>query len=197
MDEIFKKVLNDRDIFWIKKEIFNETEWSTLKQLKDNPEEFIKIVDIKIKSLENEIEIVKSKIKSSVDNKDNKMKNRAEEDKKDLEKSIELCKRLKSALENSPNILDQMLNTLKSYGVVVSNLPNMDDYGKVIERYGISTIELFFFDKIKKENNIHRRKALKKVLDYVKELYNSNRSSLEIAYFVRKIDQLTIFWEVL
>lgn len=179
MDEIFKKVLNDRDIFWIKKEIFNETEWNELKKSKDNPDDFIRIVESKIKSFENE------------------MNNAADNNKKDFEKSIKLCKGLKSAIKQNPNILDQMLDTLKSYGVVVSNLPNnMDDYGKVIERYGISTIEQFFFDKIKRANDKYKKRALGKVLEYVKELYNFNRSSLEIAYFVRKLDSLTIFWEV-
>jgi len=178
MDEIFKKVLNDRDIFWIKKEIFNEIEWNALKMSKDNHGDFIKIVDSKIKLLENEM--------SNVSNKK----------KKDFEESVELCKGLKSAIKENSNILDQILDILKSYGVVKSNLPNMDDYGKVIERYGISTVEQFFLDKIKRENNRHKKRALARILEYVKELYNSNQSALEIAYFVRKLDSLTIFWEV-
>jgi len=178
MDDIFKKVLNDRDIFWVKKEIFNETEWNELRNAKGNYDEFARIVDSKIKSLENEM---------------NRVSNGNGED---FKESVKLCKGLKSTLKESPNILNQMFDVLKSFGVVKPNLPNMDDYGKVIERYGLSTVEQFFLDKIKRENNQHRKKALVRVLEYVKELYNSNQSALEIAYFVRKLDSLTILWEV-
>jgi len=178
MDEIFKRVLNDKDIFWIKQEIFNETEWNELKKSKDNYHDFTKIVDRKIKSLED------------------KMSNASDKNKNDFKESIKLCNGIKSAIKEDPNILDQMLDILKSYGVVKSNLPNMDDYGKVIERYGISTVEQFFLDKIKRENNQHKKRALARVLEYAKELYNANLSPLEIAYFVRKLDSLKILWEV-
>lgn len=179
MDEIFRKVLNDRDIFWMKKEIFNETEWNELKQSRNNRDDFTRIVANKTKSLEDE--------KSRTSNRD----------KKDVEEAIKLCKWLKSAITEKPNILDQILNLLKAYGVVKSNLPNnMDNYGKVIERYGISTVEQFFLDKIKRENNKHKRKALTKVLEYVKELYSANLSPLEIAYFVRKLGSLKTFWNI-
>lgn len=185
MDEIFKKVLNDRDIFWIKREIFSEREWNDLKRewnelkkAKDNHSEFVNIVNRKI-----------AELKSSQRN-----------DKKSEsieKKSIELCKSLISARTEKPNILKQMFENLNSYGLVRCNLGSMDDYGKVIERYGLSTVEQFFLDKIKKERDAHKRKALKKVLEYVKELYNANQPALEIAYFVRKLDSLTVFWEVL
>lgn len=111
-------------------------------------------------------------------------------------KAIELCKGLKSAIQQEPNIVKQRLNLLKSFGVVQCNLPNMDDYGKVIERYNHSIVEQFFLDKIKRENREDRKKALVKVLEYVKELYNANVGIEEIAYFVRKLDSLKIFWEV-
>ncbi|MBS4060361.1 MAG: hypothetical protein KG029_08185 [Bacteroidetes bacterium] len=177
MDEIFKRVLNDKDIFWIKKDIFNEAEWNELKKAKNNHSDFTKIVDSKIKSLENE------------------MSNISYRNKKDIEEAIKLCNGLKSAVKDKYNFLCQMLDVLKSFGVVQPNLPNMDDYGKVIERYRITIIEQFFLEKIQKENK-HRKKALKKVLEYVKELYSANLSPLEIAYFVRKLDSLTVFWEV-
>lgn len=179
IDEIFKKVLNDRSIFWIREAIFNETEWAELKIVKDKPEEFKKITDNKINS---------KKIKDIANN---------EKKKNDLEKCLKLCEALKSALNEKPNILKQKFDYLNSYGLVKCNLPNMDDYGKVIERYGISTVEHFFLDKIKRENDIHKKKAIEKVLEYVKELYNANYSPLEIAYFVRKLNSLTNFWEVL
>ncbi len=180
MDEIFKKVLNDRDIFWIKKEIFNKDEWEELKNTMKNYSNFIRLVDNKINSLQGE--------KSQAQKRGERYK--------DIEKSIKLCEKLKSAIHEKPNILKKMFDYLNSYSLVQCNLPSMDDYGKVIERYGITTVKQFFLDKIKRENNQQKRKALEKVLEYVNELYNSNQSTLEIAYFVRKLDSLTTFWEV-
>lgn len=173
MNEIFKKVLNDRDIFWMRELIFNEKEWAELKKVIDNPDNFIKIVD-------NKIESIKSNDKN----------------KKDIEESTKLCEGLKSAIRETPNLLNQIFDVLKSFGVVRCNLPNMDDYGKVVERYGMSTVEQFFLDKIRRENSQYKKKAMVKVLEYVKELHNSNLSSEQIAYFVRKLDSLKTFWEV-
>ena len=180
MDEIFKKVLNDRDIFWIKKEIFSVSEWNALKEASRQPEEYKKAIQRKIQALEDE----KNRTTHNNDRR------------KDIEESIKLCKNLMNALAEKPNILNQMFNYLNSHGLVKCNLPSMDDYGKIIERYGKTTVEQFFLDKIKRENNRHKKKALSKVLEYVKELYNANISPLEIAYFVRKLDSLIIFWEV-
>lgn len=178
MDEVFKKVLNDQDVFWIKREIFSVSEWSTLKEASRQPAGYKNAVQQKIQALKDEEN-------STTDDR-----------RKDIEKSKQLCNNLLNALEQKQNILNQMFNYLDSYGLVKCNLPSMDDYGKVIERYSLSTVEQFFLDKIKRENNRHKKMAIAKVLEYVKELYNSNQSSLEIAYFVRKLDSLTIFWEV-
>lgn len=178
MDEIFRKVLNDQDIFWVKKEIFSSSEWKELKEASRQPEKFKNAVEQKIQTLT---------IEGNTDHRDRK---------NDIEKSKQLCKNLLEVFEQKPNILKQLFNYLDVFGVVKCNLPNMDDYGRVIERYGISTVEQFFLDKINRENDKHKKKTLAKVLEYVKELYNSNQSALEIAYFVRKLDSLTMFWEV-
>lgn len=179
MDEVFKRVLNDKDIFEMKSEVFSQEEWSSLRRVKDNVDAFKEIVDSKLKSLE---------LKES-----SKM---GQKEKENLNKCKELCKQLKNAIEKTPNILYQKLDYLNSYGIVQCNLPDMDDYGKVIERYGTSVVEQFFLDKIGREKNDARRKALTKVLEYVKELYSSKQSPLEIAYFVRKLDSLRVLWEV-
>jgi hypothetical protein len=179
MDEIFKRVLNDKDIFWIKKVIFSGSEWSVLKETSRQPTGYENAIQQKMQELKAE---------------ENKVTTDGQ--RKDIKNSMQLCNKLLNALEQKRNIINQMFDYLDSYGLVKCNLPSMDDYGKVIERYGISTIEQFFLDKIKRENNQHKKKALAKVLEYVKELYNSNQSPLEIAYFVRKIDSLSIFWEV-
>ena len=179
IDEIFRMVLNDREIFWIKKEIFNKKEWNDLKKTINQVKEFNERINQKIRSLEDE----ERKIS------DNGIRN-------DIKMAKRLCSNLLASSEQKPHILNQMFDFLDSFGVVECNLPNMDDYGKVIERYSISIVEQFFLDKMKRENNKHRKRALAKVLEYVKELYNANISVEEIAYFVRKLDSLRILWEV-
>lgn len=175
MDEVFKKVLNDRDIFWVKRKIFNEGEWTRLKEEKE--------MDARIKMINEKIESFKRELEKN-------------NEQQDLKSCIDLCETLKEELYSRPNIVKQRFSLLKEFGLVECNLPNMDDYGKIIERHSISIIEQFFLDKIKRENNKHRRKALAKVFEYVKELYNANASPLEIAFFVRKLDSLKTFWEV-
>lgn len=175
IDEVFRKVLNDKDIFWIKREIFNEEEWRALKE-KKGVNERVEIINKKIELFKKEFE-----------------ENNKQED---LKNCIESCETLKRDLYERPNIAEQRFDILKKFGLVRCNLPNMDDYGKVIERNSIPIVEQFFLDKIKRENNKCRRKALAKVLEYVKELYNANVSVDEIAYFVRKLDSLKTLWEV-
>lgn len=175
MDEVFKKVLNDRDIFRVKRKIFNESEWTRLKEEKEMDAR-IKMINEKIESFKRELE------------KDNEQQ--------DLKSCIYLCETLKEELYSRPNIVKQRFSLLKEFGLVECNLPNMDDYGKIIERHSMPIIEQFFLDKIKRENNKHRKKALARVFEYVKELYNANASPLEIAFFVRKLDSLKTFWEV-
>jgi len=179
MDLILRKVLNDPDIFWIRKEIFKKDEWSDLRKDLRKLEEFNKKVDIKIQKLEEE-----------------KNKEQDNKKKKTIEAAIEQCKGIKTTLEQNPYLAKQLFDNLESFGIVQSNLPNMDDYGKIIERHNFSIVEQFFLDKIKRENNPHKKKALKKVLGYVKELAELNQSILEIAFFVRKLDSLQKLWEV-
>lgn len=178
MDKIFKRVLNDKDIFWPKRELFTEEEWRKLKNKSHRPEEY------------------KSEIKNKIDSLEVVEKRSSDSRKREISEEKQLLNNLLYTLEQKPHTLNQMFNYLNSYGLVKCNLPSMDDYGKVIERYDISIVEQFFLDKIKRENNRHKKKALRKVLEYVKELYNSNHSALEIAYFVRKLNSLITFWEV-
>lgn len=177
LDEIFKRVLNDEDIFYIKREIFNEQEWNDLKAKKDTNEK-LEIIEKKLEALKIE--------KNTTPN-----RNRQE-----LENCINLCENLKKKLDEAPNIISQLFTTFKRYGIVHCNLPNMDDYGKIIERQSIPIVKQFFLDKIKRESNLNRKKALTKVLEYVEELHRANVAIEEIAYFVRKLDSLTSLWEV-
>lgn len=189
MDEVFKKVLNDRDIFdspydgktrTLIPKLFEGDSWKELKKLfnDDKRTEFIEKIDSRIREIENQ----ERRSKDWRCKKINELKKRAEW--------------LKSAFDNKPHLLKQLFGNLEWYGLVECKLPNMDQYGKVIERYDISIVEEYFTDKIKKAS-FPKNKALEKVFEYVKELYNAGASSEEIAYFVRKLNSLTAYWEVI
>ncbi|GAI24746.1 unnamed protein product, partial [marine sediment metagenome] len=85
---------------------------------------------------------------------------------------------------------------LDSFGLVECKLPNMEDYGKVIENHNRSTVEQYFLSKIDRARGYQKR-ALRKTLEYVMELYAMNLDILEIAFFIRKLNSLTQFMEVI
>ncbi|PLV59908.1 hypothetical protein [Thermotoga sp. KOL6] len=189
MDEVFKKVLNDREIFDSPYDrdtrepipkLFEGRSWEELERLfnEGRKDEFIEKINSRIREIENQ----------------EGRSNRWRHDR--IKELKQRAKWLKSAFESKPHLLKQLFEKLEWYGVVECKLPNMDQYGRVIERYDISVVEHYFVDKIKR-TSYPRNKALEKVLEYVKELYTAGISSEEIAYFVRKIDSLTKYWEVI
>lgn len=182
LDEIMKRVLNDSEIFYISYTIFDEAEWKNLGEefLKSNFAEVTARIDEKNNQLQNALNSEK-----------------IEERKETLKKAIKLTKALKSAVSIKPYIVKQLFLTLERFGIVSSKLPNMEDFGKVIENYNRATVEQYFLYKIEKEKNRFGRKALKKTLEYLKELYAMKLDTLEIAFFIRKLNSLTQFMEVI
>ncbi len=189
MDEVFRRVLNDRDIFDtpydtdVKKPIpklFEGDSWKELGKLfnEGRKNEFIEKIDSRIREIENQEQRARGWRRDKI----NELKQRAEW--------------LKLAFDNKPHLLKQLFENLEWYGLVECKLPNMDQYGKVIERYDISIVEHYFVDKIERTFYPQNR-ALEKILEYVKELYTGGVAPEEIAYFVRKINSLTKYWEVI
>ena len=189
IDEVFKKVLNDKDIFdspYDKNarapipKLFEGDNWKELERLfnEDRKDEFIEKIDSRIKEIEDQ----ERRANKWRHDKINDLKQRAEW--------------LKSAFYSKPYLLKQLFENLEWYGLVECKLPNMDSCGKVIERYDISTVEQYFVDKIKRAS-YPRNRALEKILEYVKELHITGISPEEIAFLVRKIDSLTKYWEVI
>ena len=190
MDEVFKRVLNDEDIFSSpydkdKREklpkLFEGKEWSEILYgffNRGDQEKFNGLVDINLKK-------VLSREKNSGRRKQSKIS--------DLKK---LANDLKSAFVKKRNLLRNMFGNLNWFGLVTCNLPDMDDYGGVIERYEKSVVEVYFVDKIKRAY-FPQNRAIGRVLEYVKELYFSKVSAEEISYFVRKLKSLEKYWEVL
>ncbi|UYZ40534.1 MAG: hypothetical protein N2V74_03615 [Candidatus Methanospirare jalkutatii] len=189
IDEVFRRVLNDKEIFdspydrntraSIPK-LFEGDSWKELGRLfnESRKDEFIEKIDSRIREIENQERRARGWRRDKI----NELKQRAEW--------------LKSAFDNKPNLLKNLFENLEWYGLVECKLPRMEDYGKVIERYDISIVEQYFVDKIKGASYPQNR-ALEKILEYVKELHTTGISPEEIAYLVRKIDSLAKYWEVI
>jgi len=218
MDEIFRKALNDKDIFDSPYDrntkapipkLFEKDDWKELGRLFNEIQELcrkhsIPLEDVKKlkdknelpKELETKIDEFESKIDrrvSEIENQEQGANDWRHKKIKELKQRAEL---LKLAYNTKPNLLKDLFENLEWYGLVECKLPRMEDYGKVIERYDISMVEQYFVDKIQRASYPQNR-ALEKILDYVKELYASGISPEQIAYFVRKIDSLTKYWEVI
>lgn len=195
MKEMYRKILNDKDIFdspydrerrsTIPK-LFENQEWRKLGDLFRNLNriEFERMIDERIQEIRNHEKNIQSH------------RRRKEWRRRQIEEQERLANSLKTAYKTKPILLEQLFETLNWYGLVECKLPNMDNYGKVIERYDISVVEQFFTDKIGGANHGEKR-ALRKVLEYMKELYASGASLEEIAYFVRKLNSLKEYWKVI
>jgi len=189
LDDVMRRILNDSSIFsppWDGNArsaipLLLETEdWKRLKEafeIKDK-DSFNSIVDNQCQKLQQ------------------KEQNANRWRKGKIRGTIELGKSLKKAYDQKPYILEQMFDKLDLFGLVECKLPNMEDYGKVIENHNRSTVEQYFLSKIDRAKG-YKKHALRKTLEYVKELYAMNLDILEIAFFIRKLNSLTQFMEVI
>lgn len=189
MDEVFKRVLNDKDIFdspydrnkgkTIPK-LFDEKYWEELRKLfkARNKDKFSQMVENRISELEKQDHNASTWRRQKIS---------------ELKQYAEWLKR---AFDEKPCLLEDLFETLSWYGLVECKLPTMDDYGKVIERYELSIVLQFFSDKIGRAK-FPQNRALKKILEYVKELFSLGFSPEEIAYFIRKVDSLEKYWEII
>ena len=190
LDEIMRRVLNDSDIFSPPYDkntksviplLFEMEKWRKLKKTfaKRDKNSFNSIVDNQCQKLQQKEQNANRWRKNKI---------------KDI---IKLGEALKKAYDQKPYILEQVFDKLDSFGIIECKLPNMEDYGKVIENHNRPTVEQYFLYKIDKERNKFRKRALKKTLEYLKELYAMKLDTLEIAFFIRKLNSLTQFMGVI
>lgn len=189
LDDVIIRILNDPDIFSPPYDknarstiplLFETEEWERLKEAfeRKDKDSFNSIVDNKCQELQQ------------------KAKNANHWRNKKIKDTIELGALLKEAYDQKPYLLEQMLDKLDSFGLVECKLPNMEDYGKVIENHPLATVEQYFISKIDRAAG-YKKRPLRKTLEYVKELYAMNLDVIEIAFFVRKLNSLTQFMEVI
>jgi hypothetical protein len=190
MEEVYRKVLNDGDVF---DSPYDRRRGNTIPKLFEN-QDWKKLGNLFRNMNKDEYERMIQKRVQEI--RDQEKSNRNGYRGKRIEELERLADSLKMAYETKPSLLKQLFETLNWYGLVECKLPAMEDFGKVIERYEMSVVEQFFSDKISKANYVEK-KALKKVLEYVKELYESGSSLEEIAYFARKLESLKEYWKVI
>lgn len=189
LDDVMRRILNDPSIFSPPYDenarsaiplLFETEEWKQLKEAfeKRDKNSFNSIVDNQSQKLQQ------------------KEQNANQWRKGKIKDTIELGRALKNAYDQKPYILEQMFDKFDSFGIIECKLPNMEDYGKVIENHNRSTVEQYFLSKIDRASKYQKR-ALRKTLEYVKELYAMNLDILEIAFFIRKLNSLTQFMEVI
>jgi hypothetical protein len=189
LDDITRRILNDPDIFSPPYDrntrsaiplLFEAEVWEQLKEAFEERDKnsFNSIVDAQCQNLQQ------------------KEQNANQWRRNKIGDTIEIGKALKNAYDQKPYILGQMFDKLDSFGIIECKLPNMEDYGKVIENHNHSTVEQYFLSKIDRASGYQKR-ALRKTLEYVKELYAMNLDILEIAFFIRKLNSLTQFTEVI
>jgi len=189
LDDVMRRILNDSSIFGPPYDrnarsaiplLFETEKWKQLKEA----------FEIKDKNSFNSI------VKNQYQELQQKEQNANKWRKDKIRDTIELGKSLEKAYDQKPYILEQMFDELDSFGLVECKLPNMEDYGKVIENHNRSTVEQYFLSKIDRSRG-YQKHALRKTLEYVKELYAMNLDILEIAFFIRKLNSLTQFMEVI
>ncbi len=163
LDDVMRRVLNDPDIFYISYTIFDNVEWEKLRE----------------KFQEGDINNVTDKINQKIQDLNHLQSQKNDRDKKRIIEAIKLAEALKRAITNKPYIVHQAFLTLDKFGLVKYNLPNMEKYGKVIENHNRSIVEQYFLSKIDGARGFQSR-ALKKTLEYVKELYAMKIDVLEI-----------------
>lgn len=182
IEEAIHNALNDRRIFWMPQELINKADFSRLKDA-------LSKLDIgpALEVVSQSKGIVEERIKTEHDH----------YRKRHLEDAIRLLNGLQIRINQDPYFVRNLLDQLESFGPVICNLPNMEDFGKIIEGHGRSIAEQFLLYKIQKEKDQRRRQALIALLEIVKKLYNQRVEPLEIAFFVRKINSLGVIVEVL
>ena len=174
--------LNDRRIFWMPQELINRADLCMLKDALSNLD-----ISLALQLISQSKGIIEKKIEMEHD------RNR----KRYLDDARRLLIGLEIYTTQDASFVRSLLDQLETFGPVVCKLPNMEDFGKIIEGHGRSTAEHFFLYKIQKEKDARRQQALIALFEIVKRLYDQRVEPLKIAFFVRKINSLSAVVEVL
>lgn len=182
VEAAIRQALNDRRIFSMPQEIMDRTTWSEFRLTlrREDKKEALAL-------LERAEDAMRVRIKAEGDSKK----------RQSWEEAKQLVMGLRSYLTADSVFVRELADKLDSFGPLKSDLPNMEDFGKVIESHSRPVAEQFFLYRIQKEKDQRRGDGLRAVFEVVKVLYERRTDPLEIAFFVRKIQSLKETVEVL
>lgn len=182
LDHAIRKALNDRRIFWMPQKLIDRADWSNLK---------LSIKKGKTDDVQSILSAAENAVCNLISSEGNPRKRGYLQDAK------KLLTGLKTKIGQQSPFVTHVFDMLDEFGPLLSNLPNMEDFGKVIEGYNYSTAEHFFLYKIQKAKSKKQKDALSVLLGIVQQLYATRVDPLQIAFFVRKIHSLPQIMEVL
>jgi hypothetical protein len=182
IEAAMRRVLNDRRIFCMPQALIDKANWSEFREAlgRDDKSRAAAVLESAEKMLTTRINNERDSARRS-----------------HLEDAKTLLIGLKTCVNEGAVLVRDLAQRLDTFGPLRPNLPNMEDFGKVIEGHSRPTAEQFFLYKIQKEKDNRRRAALTALFEVVKGLYEQRVDPLEIAFFVRKIESLTQIVEVL
>ncbi len=191
VDEFVKEILNDRRIFFYSHgaELFNKAEMDNLKKkYENNKADFIKEIKDKIEQVNEEIEHLKEQ-------KNNRLKKRIE----NRQRCVKLAESMIRAVTDTPNSLEELLETFDDLGILSSNLAprHLEDIGQLIEETEKNIVKEFILYKAQKEGDKRKREALMVLWNYVDQLYGMNLSLSEKGFVIRKINAFKLLPEVI
>lgn len=182
IEAAMRHVLNDRRIFRMPQELIDKVKWSEFREAlrKSDMARAASVLDSAEEAITTRI-----------------INERDTARKKQLEQAKALLHGLKNYTAKGSVFVRDLADQLDAFGPLRPNVPNMEDFGKVIEGHSRAIAEQFFLYKIQKEKDHRRRDALAALFEAIKELYDKHVNPLEIAFFVRKVESLTQIMEVL
>lgn len=135
LDHAIRKALNDRRIFWMPQKLIDRADWSNLK---------LSIKKGKTDDVQSILSAAENAVCNLISSEGNPRKRGYLQDAK------KLLTGLKTKIGQQSPFVTHVFDMLDEFGPLLSNLPNMEDFGKVIEGYNYSTAEHFFLYKIQK-----------------------------------------------
>lgn len=196
MDELLRKVLNDRRIF-----DFGENGAGRLFGQEA-------VIEIRKLLARDDLSSVRERIQRAQEEKQEQWRQQtsrqrqqahsrpARPPKNTFQEAIDLSERLGQAASDKLPLVRRVFDLLDEYGAMRCQLPTMEDYGKVVENQDRALVEAYFAYQIDKTKERWKQEALRQMLSYLEQGYESGIPVDQLGFFVRKSESLKSFVEV-
>jgi len=183
IDDLFRKILNDRRIFDYgrghARRLLDCRQTAQLKKLLE----------------QNQIELFQKGVEEAMESKRNLKARSTNKRERETEECIRLGGALLRALNDSLPLARRVFHLLDDFGSLMCSLPDMNDYGRVVEGEKKPIVEQFFLSHIDRASG-RTKTALKRMFAYVQEGYEKGLRPDELGFVVRKVESLKHLTEV-